>query len=138
MAIPTLQFTRTDDYILVQSDHLQLTLRALPPARASLDLAVYSAPLGQDSGYQKVGQASIDSLGKEAAAPPYRLPLIAGFGYVFRLAGEASLLLPGVHSMTIGLVLSDAAGKVIHDFGDQAVDGAHALLDGLFYVKMAR
>ena len=137
MATPTLQFTRTDDYIPVQSDRLELTLRAQPPARASLDLAVYSAPLGQDRGHQKIGQASIDNLGTEAAAPQYRLPLIAGFGYVFRLAGEASLLLPGVHSMTIGLALSDAAGKVIHDFGDQFVDGTHALLDGLFYVKMA-
>jgi len=137
MAIPTIQFTRTDDYILASTDRLQLTLRALPPARASLELAVYSAPLGQDSGFHQIGQASIDTLANEAAAPRYRLPLTSGFGYVFRLAGEASLLLPGVHAMTIGLVLSDAAGKVIHDFGDQVVDGTHALLDGLFYVKVA-
>jgi len=137
MATPTLQFTRTDDYILVQTDRLQLTLRALPPARASLDLSVYSAPLGHDSGFRQVGQARIDNLANEAATSRYRLPLTPGFGYVFRLAGEASLLRPGVHAMTIGLVLGDAAGKVIHDFGDQFVDGAHALLDGLFYVRMA-
>jgi hypothetical protein len=137
MANATIQFTRTDDYILVPSDHLQLTLRALPPARAALDIAVYSAAPGHDGGYQKTGQASIDNLANAAAAPQYRLPLTPGFGYAFRLAGEASLLLPGVHSMTVGLVLGDAAGRVIHDFGDQTLDGTHALLDGLFYVKMA-
>lgn len=91
MASATVQFTKTDDHILVPSDRLQLTLHALPPAGASLDIAVYSAPLGQDSGFRQVGQARIDSLPGAAAMAQYAIPLSAGLAYGFRLAGDARL-----------------------------------------------
>ena len=45
MANATIQFTRTDDYILAPTDQLQLNLLALPPAGAILDIAVFAAPL---------------------------------------------------------------------------------------------
>ena len=137
MANATIQFTRTDDYILAPTDQLQLNLLAHPPAGASLDIAVYAAPLGQDSGFRQIGQARIDSLADRAAAARYLLPVSAGMGYVFRLEGEARLMLPGHHSMTVGLTLTDAAGRIIHDFGSQTAELTHALLDGLFFVKTA-
>lgn len=137
MANATIQFTRTDDYILAPTDQLQLNLITLPPAGATLDVAVYAAPLGQDSGFRQIGRASIDSLANRAAATRYVLPLSTGTGYVFRLDGEARIMLPGQHSITVGLTLTDAAGRLIHDFGSQTAAVTHALLDGLFFVKMA-
>lgn len=137
MANATIQFTKTDDYILVPSSRLQLSLHALPPAGASLELAVYAAPLGQDGGARQVAQARIDNLGGEPAAPQFVVPLGLGLGYVFRLEGDARLLRPGLHAMTIGLALSDAEGRVVHDFGKQYVEATHALLDGLFYARRA-
>lgn len=136
MASATVQFTKTDDYILVPGERVQLTLHALPPAGAELDIAVYAAPLGQDSGFRRIGQARIDNPGGQAAAPQYAIPIGAGLAYVFRLTGDARLLLPGHHALTVGLSLTDASGEVVHDFGSQNVEATHALLDGLFHVKM--
>ena len=135
MANATIQFTRTDDYIGVPAGRLQLTLHTLPPAGAALDIAVYAAPLGQDSGFRRIGVARIDNTGDQAAAPQYALPIEPGMGYVLRLSGEARLLLPGYHALTVGLLLSDASGEPVHDFGSQYVEDTHALIDGVFYVK---
>lgn len=135
MANATIQFTRTDDYIPVPTGRLQLTLHTLPPAGASLDIVVYAAPLGQDGGFRRIGAASIDNPGDGSAAPQYALPVAPGMGYVLRLSGEARLLLPGYHAMTVGLLLTGASGEPVHDFGSQYVEDTHALIDGLFYVK---
>lgn len=135
MANATIQFTRTDDYILVPSERLQLTLHTLPPAGASLAVTVYAAPLGQDGGFRRVAQSTIDNPGDQSAAPQFALPVAPGTGYVLRLSGEARLLLPGYHALTVGLLLSDGSGEAVHDFGSQYVEATQALLDGLFYVK---
>lgn len=135
MPIATVQFTKTDDYILAPAGRLQLALHALPPAGAALDIAVYSAPLGQDSGFRQIVQARIASLGVPSATAQYAIPINAGLAYVFRLEGDARLLLPGLHAMTVGLSLTDSSGEIVHDFGNQALEATHALLDGLFYVK---
>lgn len=136
MADGIIQFTKTDSYILAPTDRVQLSLRATPPTGASLAISAYSARLGQETGFRQIGQAIIDNLANKPATPQYVIPITPGLGYAFRLAGDARLLVPGYHSMTVGLLLTGACGELIHDFGSHNVDVTHALLHGLFYVRM--
>lgn len=136
MVDATIHFNKTDSYILVATDSIQISLRASPSTGVWLNISAYSVPLGQEVGFRQVGQATIDNLSNKPTTPQYIIPIRPGLGYAFRLSGEASILLPGTDFTSVEIILLDGNGNLLHNFHSHRLEAEEAKIGGLFFVKM--